>query len=83
MSWLLRALICLETLLMDQCLLSAFWPVAEAFDWTAIIGHVHVTVFDGINLFSVHDNTAHPIAIRKNSFEQMMQDPKIKQTLKQ
>jgi hypothetical protein len=60
---------------MDPGLMPAFWPVAAAIDWICIIYHVHftVTVFDRMNLFSVHDQAAQPIAIRENSFEKSLE----------
>jgi hypothetical protein len=54
---------------MDPDLIPVFWPVAAAIDWICLIYHVNVTVFDGINVFSVHDQAAQPIAIWENSFE--------------
>ena len=66
-------MICLEPLLMDPCFMPAFRPIAAAIDWICIICNVDVTVFDRMNLFSVHDKAISSIAIRKHSFEEMQQ----------
>ena len=66
-------LIGLEALLMDPCLVPSFWPVAAAIDRICKIGNVNMTVLDGMNLFSVHDQTIGSMTIRENSLEQVQQ----------
>ena len=58
---------------MDPFLMPPFWTVAAAIDRIGIVCHVNMTVLDGMNLFSVHDQTTRPIAIRENSLEKAQQ----------
>jgi hypothetical protein len=51
----------------------SLWAVTGAIDWICKIGHVNMTVLDGMNLFRVHDQTTRPIAIRENSLEKAQQ----------
>ena len=62
-----------QSLLMYPLLMPSFWRVTAAIDWICIIRYDDVTVLDGMNLFRVHDQTSRPIAIRKDSTEQVQQ----------
>jgi hypothetical protein len=59
-------MVSLETLLMNPFLVPSFWPVAAAIDRIGIIGHVKVTVFNGMNVFCVHDKSINTVTVLKH-----------------
>jgi hypothetical protein len=58
-----------QTLLIDPSLMPAFRPVAAAVLGVRVNRNIKVTVLDRMNLFRVHDQAVHLIAIRKNRSE--------------
>jgi hypothetical protein len=63
------ALVCLRTLQLDPLLVSPFRPVAV--DRISIVGNIDMAVFDALNLFSVHDQPAQLITVRKRCSEKI------------
>jgi hypothetical protein len=52
------------------------WPVAVAIDRICIVGKIYMTVFDTIDLSSVHDQPTHLIAVGKHCSEKFQQPSK-------
>ena len=72
MSWPLRGLDLSGDPAHGPIFVPAFRPLAAAIEGIGIIAHIdvsHVTVFDRMNLFSVHDQAVYPIPVRKDGFE--------------